>query len=186
MVRKWVVRKWVVRKDRYSCHVRYEMNLALHHGHDTVNKATTPFFRLSLNKKWAHLPRIATLTAYRPWPIPIQWSRSSDRRSHLCFSYGLSDCEIKLFGWWNSDCYQLYIHSPLNLFLGIPLKTVHLKTIKFQYAIPYIHNKDSSEQSLFHLGWNLGSCNFPNGSTLNCKDMAKTFDFTWLLLYLSY
>lgn len=129
---------YTAHSNHFVCAVcAMKTNLAIHHCHGTVNKASTPFFSFPLTRN--DLISLVLQLLHLIGLDPFQYSVAS--------LAGLSDYEIKLLGQWNSDCYQLYINSPLNLFLGIPLKIVRTQTIKFQYAIPYILNKDSSEQS---------------------------------------
>lgn len=149
--RRQGVTLYTAHSNHFVCAVcAMKTNLALHHRRGTVNKATTtPLFQLSDSSpltKNALVSLVSQLLRLIGLD-PSQYSGHSLRIGGATSASiaGLSDYEIKLLGRWNSDCYQRYIRSPLNLFLGIPRKIAQTQTIKFQYANPYILNKDSSE-----------------------------------------
>ena len=149
--RRQGVTLYTAHSNHFVCAVcAMKTNLALQHRRGTVNKDTIPLFQLSDSSPLTKIDLVSFVSQLlRLIGIdPSQYSGHSLRIGGATSASiaGLSDYEIKLLGRWNSDCYQRYIRSPLNLFLGIPRKIAQTQTIKFQYANPYILTEDSSEQ----------------------------------------
>lgn len=149
--RRQGVTLYTAHSNHFVCAVcAMKTNLALQHRRGTVSKDTIPLFQLSDSSPLTKIDLVSFVSQLlRLIGIdPSQYSGHSLRIGGATSASiaGLSDYEIKLLGRWNSDCYQRYIRSPLNLFLGIPRKIAQTQTIKFQYANPYILTEDSSEQ----------------------------------------